>query len=107
MKINITSGTPLSPLLGAYAEKKFSRLQKLVKHFEEESEVQVWLEIRQSNHHKKGDTFTAVVDAHLPKKILHAEAEGATIRTAIDEARDTLRSEIEKHKDKLLPKRGK
>ena len=107
MKLNITSSVELTSSLEEYAEIKFGALGKLVRHFEEKGEVQVWLELKQSKRHEKGDTFAAVADMRLMKKVLHAEAEGATIRIAIDEVRDVLRTEIEKQKKKLLPKRGK
>lgn len=107
MKLNITSSVELSGPLEEYAEKKFGTLGKLVGHFEEKGELQIWLEIKESKRHEKGDTITAVADMRLAKKVLHAEARGATIRTAIDAARDILRTEIEKQKKKLLPKRGK
>ena len=107
MKINITSSVSSTPLLRSYATKKIFTLAKLIKHFEENGEVQIRLEIKMSKHHKKGDVCFAVIDAELPKKMLHAEAMGENVRTAIDEARNTLRTEIEKYKSKLLPKRGK
>jgi ribosomal subunit interface protein len=107
MKINITSSIQLTPLLEGYAENKFGSLAKLVKGFEDDQDIELWIELGKSNHHKKGDIFTAAADAHVPKKVLHAEAEAQTIRKAIDAARDILRGEIEKYKDKLLPRRGK
>jgi ribosomal subunit interface protein len=107
MKINIVSSVEQSSFLEEYAERKFGALEKLIGHFEEKGEVQVWLELKEGKRHEKGDIFVAVADMRLMKKVLHAEGKGSSMRTAIDAARDVLRSEIEKNKKKLLPKRGK
>jgi ribosomal subunit interface protein len=108
MKITIKSTVDLTPALEAYIEKKFAPLEKFLKHFEENGEIEVRLEIgRTSNHHNKGEVFAAIVDVRLPKKILRAEEYAEDMRTAIDQAKDTLRMEIEKHKAKLKPQRGR
>jgi ribosomal subunit interface protein len=107
MKINIVSSVELTSSLEEYAERKFEALGRLVGRYEEKGEVQVWLELKESQRHEKGEIFVAVADMRLMKKVLHAEGKGASMRTAIDAARDVLRTEIEKNKKKLLPKRGK
>ena len=108
MKITIKSSIQLTPALEAYIENKFAPLAKFVKHLEEMSETELRLEIgRTSRHHNKGEVFVAVVDLRLPKKILRAEEYAENIRDAINQAKNTLRLEIEKNKAKSKPKRGK
>lgn len=107
MKITTTSTVEVTPALGVYIEEKFSALSKFVKHFEEEGEVEIRLDIgRTSKHHNKGEVFLAVAAIQLPGKAIRAEAYAEDMRKAIDEAKDTLRMEIEKYKAKLKPQRG-
>lgn len=68
MKINIVSSVELTSFLEEYAERKFEALGKLVGHFEEKGEVQVWLELKEGKRHETGDIFTAAADMRLMKK---------------------------------------
>ena len=103
MKINIKKITNLTAGLEDYIESKLAPLAKFVKHFDETGEAAIWLEIsRTTKHHKKGEVFKVAVDLRLPKKILRAEAYEKDIRTAIDQARNMLRSEIDKYKTQFV-----
>jgi len=103
MKINIKKSSDLTSVLQDYIDDKLSSLAKFVKHFDETGEAEIWLEItRTTKHHKKGEVFKAAVDLRLPKKILRAEAYEKDIRTAIDQARNTLRLEIDKYKTQFV-----
>ena len=108
MKINIkTLAVDLTPSLETYINQKFHPLEKFLKRFEEDGEVQVQVDIaRTTKHHKHGDVFRASAGLRLDKKVLHAEEEAEDARIALDRVRDTLRSEIEKYKLLLKPKRG-
>jgi ribosome-associated translation inhibitor RaiA len=57
---------------------------------------------RTTNHHRKGDVYRAAAKLHLARVTLRAEEEAENIRIAIDAAKDTLREEIEKYKDRNL-----
>jgi ribosomal subunit interface protein len=103
MKTTIKRTGDFTEDIGNYVEEKFSSLGKFVKHFEEAGEIELSVELLSaSKHHKHGDIFTAVAELRLPKKNLRAEEVGEDIRTAIDRARDTLRSEIEKYKTQFV-----
>ena len=103
MKINIKKSVDLPATIDDYIQTKFSTLTKFVKHFDETGEAMIWIEIsRTTKHHKKGEVFRAAADLRLPKKILRAEAYAENIRTAIDEARNMLRSEIDKYKTQFV-----
>ena len=108
MKINIKKTTDITQSLRIYIEEKLEPLAKFVQRFDETGEAAIWLEIsRTTKHHKKGEVFKAAADLRLPGKILRAEEYAIDIRTAIDQARDTLRIEIEKYRTRFLePKRG-
>ncbi len=108
MKIDIkASHLDLTPALREYIEMKVGSLEKFLKRWETEGEVEVWVEIdRTSNHHHKGDVFRAVIDIRLPNKALRATEVHEDIRAAIDRAKDVMRQEIGKHKDILSSKKS-
>ena len=108
MKITIkTIDVDLTPSLNKFIEEKLKPLEKFLKRFEEEGDVQISCELaRTTQHHKHGEVFKASLGVRLGKKVLHAEQDADDARVAIDRARDVLRSEIEKHKSQLEPKRG-
>jgi ribosomal subunit interface protein len=102
MKITIESvGLALTGPLETYIEKKFATLQKFVARFEEGGECAVRVEVmRTTRHHRKGEVYQATAALNLPKKNLRVEELADDVRTAIDRAKDVLRSEIEKYKEK-------
>jgi ribosomal subunit interface protein len=84
-------------------QKKFLTLTKFVKHFDETGEAEIWVEIsRTTKRHRHGEVFKVTADLRLPKKILRAETYAEDMRTAIDEAKNTLRTEIEKYKTQFV-----
>lgn len=107
MQINIKASTDLTPSLKIYIESKLAPLAKFIKHFDETGEAAIWLEIsRTSKHHKKGnEVYMAAADLRLPKKILRAEEYAEDARKAIDNAKDTLRQEIEKYKARFTERK--
>jgi ribosomal subunit interface protein len=103
MNINIKKTAQLTEAFEAYIEKKFLTLSKFVKHFEAAGEAEVWLEIsRTTKRHRHGEVFKVAADLQLPKKILRAETYAEDMRTAIDEAKNTLRNEIDKYKTQFV-----
>ncbi len=103
MDINIKKTIDLTPALETFIKAKLAPLAKLVKPFDATGEAAVWLELsRTTKHHKKGDVYFAALDLRLPKKIIRAEAYAEDVRTAIDEARDTLRLEIGKYRTQFV-----
>jgi len=108
MKINIKKTTDLTPSLSTYIDSKLMPLAKFVKEFDDTGEAEIWLEIsRTSKHHRKGEVFFAAADLRLPHKILRAEGYATDIRKAIDQARTTLRQEIDKYKTQHSSRRGR
>lgn len=107
MKIIIgTKALDLTAPLKVYIEEKLLPLAKFVKKFETKGEAELRVELlRTTRHHKKGEVFMAVLELRLPNKVLGAEEDAKDIRTAIDNARTTLRNEIEKYKAKSLEAR--
>jgi putative sigma-54 modulation protein len=93
----------LTPALETYLQKKFSQLEKLVIALGGANPAELTIDIeRTTNHHRKGLLYLASAKLHLAKITLRAEEEAEDIRTAIDAAKDTLREEIEKYKDRNL-----
>jgi ribosomal subunit interface protein len=102
MKITLKKTLDVTPALETYIDSKLLPLGKFLKHFEEDGQADLWLEVsRTTNHHNKGEEiFKAVADLKLQGKILRSEASASDIHKAIDEVRSMLHMEIEKYKEK-------
>jgi ribosomal subunit interface protein len=103
MQIDIkTTNLDLTPALKIYLEKKLNSLHRLLKKFEEKTEIYIRVELaRTTYHHKKGNVFYAETNLSLPKSLLRAESSASNIRTAINLLIDKLKQEIKKYKDKF------
>ena len=102
MKINIKySKLDATAGIAQYAEKKFETLSKFTKKFEEESSALLDVTIgKTTRHHQKGDVFQVKASIELLGRLLLAEEESQDLYAAIDAAKDTLKIEIEKFKEK-------
>lgn len=99
--INIKKSIDSSPALETYLKKKFAQLEKFAVALAKTNPVELIVEIeRTTNHHQKGPIYRTSAKIHLAKITLRAEEEADDIYTAIDAAKDTLREEIEKYKDR-------
>jgi len=102
MDIIIKKNIDLTPALETYLQKKFASLEKFVAAFDRTGSAELAVEIeRTTKHHRKGPVYSATAKLRLPKIVLRAEETADDIRVAIDAAKDTLREEIEKYKDKM------
>jgi ribosomal subunit interface protein len=103
MNIIIKKEIDLTPALEAYLQKKFAQLEKFVVSLAKTNPAELMIEVkRTTNHHRKGPVYHAAAKLHFAGVTLRAEADSEDIRTAIDGAKDTLREEIEKYKDRKL-----
>ena len=103
MQINIKKAIAIPSELEKDIEEKFSALAKFIKHFDASGEAEMWIEVsRTTKHHKKGEVFKVSADLRLPHKVLRAEEYAENMRTAIDEARNVLRAEIDKYKTRFV-----
>lgn len=102
MKILIkTLNLDLTPILKQYIEEKIGGLEKFLKSCETESEIQCAVEAgRITRHHHQGKIFKAEINLKLPRQVLRSVAESEDIRLAINKAKDELRQEIKKYKQK-------
>jgi ribosomal subunit interface protein len=103
MKIIFKKIVDSTPSFEEYIEKKLSPIQKLVKNFEKENEIELLLDVvRTTKHHIKGDEIFMVQGSlQLNKKIVRAEEYASDARLAIDKFCDTLKVEINKYKNQL------
>ncbi len=103
MNVIIKKNIDLTPALEAYLQKKFMTLEKFVVALAGENPAELTVEIeRTTNHHRKGDVYRTAAKLHFSGTTIRAEKEADDVRIAIDAAKDTLREEIEKHKDRNL-----
>lgn len=91
-----------SPILHQYIEKKIGTLERLIKRFDTDGVALARVEVgRTSQHHHKGSVYRAEINLDLPGKMLRAVDEDWDIRVALDKARDRLRREVMKYKERL------
>ena len=84
-----------------FIEEKIGALEKFVKRWEEQGEIEATVEVaRTTKHHNKGDIFYAEVNIELPGKLLRAEHEDQDLRLAIDKVKDKIKREITRFKEK-------
>ena len=103
MKITIQNSTDAAGAFDDYVGAKMSPLAKFVKRFDETNEPELSVEIsKTSKSHRNGEVFKVVANLALPHKSLRAEEYSDDVRTAIDQARNTLRAEIDKYKTQFV-----
>jgi ribosomal subunit interface protein len=109
MKIIIESvGMELSETVHLYIEGKFRTLEKFLKRFERAGELTANVEVvRTTRHHRKGEIYEVAASVRMPQKSLRITESGDDVRMAADKAKDVLRLEIEKYKEKATDQRKK
>lgn len=103
MNIIIKKNIDLTSALEDYLRKKFATLEKFVISLAGKNPAELTVEVeRTTNHHRKGDIYRAAAKLHFSGVVIRAEKDAGDIRVAIDAAKDTLREELEKYKDRNL-----
>lgn len=104
MQINIkATNFELTPEINDYINKKIGGLEKFIEFAG--SSAQIWVEVgRTTKHHRTGNIFRAEIQIRLPHwdKGVRAEAENYDLYAAIDEAREEMKRELGKIKDKKI-----
>ncbi|MEK7149823.1 MAG: ribosome-associated translation inhibitor RaiA [Patescibacteria group bacterium] len=91
----------LTPAITDYINKKIGPLAKFVKKFENKSEAEAVIEIaRTTRHHRHGEVYYAEANLYVKGIVIRAEQLDEDIRAAIDKMKDTLKLELQKHKEK-------
>ncbi|MEX1013657.1 MAG: ribosome-associated translation inhibitor RaiA [Candidatus Paceibacterota bacterium] len=109
MKIHINSKIiKVTEPLKKYVEEKIGSLSKIVERFEENGEVNVYLDLgRENKHHKSGDVYFVEANTELDGKLIRAEDKSDDIRKSIDEVKDILTRDIRKEKEKEVDRKRK
>mgnify|MGYP001592068369 CR=1 FL=1 len=102
MNIEIkTAGVDLTPALREYVEMKIGSLDKFLRRWELEGEIEAAVQLeRTTRHHHKGNVFRAEINMPLPGKLLRAEAYHRDIRMALDDVKNTIKAEIQRYKER-------
>lgn len=101
MKIHITADNiELTEPFKQYIEDKLHSLDKLLTHFESDSVQINIITARTTNHHIHGEVYSAEINMFIPGDTLKAKATSSDARVAVDDAKDKLRRELIKLKDK-------
>ena len=94
-----------TPSLETFIDKKLAPFEKLLKHVDLDQQAELHLELaRTTRHHHKGLVFKASAQLRVPKKVFRAEQVAADIRTAFDLLKNTLRTAVERHKERVAAK---
>lgn len=107
MRIEInTVRFDLSPQIKKYIEEKIGSVSRVVKKFEADGEVTIFVELsRSTRHHKNGEeVYYAEATLRLPKKTIRAECTNEDAYAAIDAVKDMVKEDVAKFKDLLLKK---
>ena len=95
----------------AYVDKKVKGILKFLKPFEGHALsakpgkelFDIFVEVKkETNHHKKGDIFSAGVTLSLPGKNVFVRAHGDDVLKVIVKMKDELETEIRKYKAKII-----
>ena len=92
----------LTPPLKEFVDEKVGSLDKYFKGGAG-SAVSARVEVgRDSRHHRTGPVYYAEINLKLGKNLLRAAAEHLDVRTALDQARDEMQSQIVKFKTRSV-----
>ena len=103
MKTNIkVTNIELTPEIKDYLEKKIDSLEKFIE--KADSSAQAWVEIGVSTkHHQHGDIYRAEIQIRIPNaNSVRGVSEKETLYAAIDEAKEEVKKELTKIKEKKI-----
>ncbi|MCX6721542.1 MAG: HPF/RaiA family ribosome-associated protein [Candidatus Staskawiczbacteria bacterium] len=98
----------LSGELNNFIEERFYGLKKFIDILKYEDEIgktlaEVFVEVeKETMHHKKGNIFRVKSRVYLPGREIISMARADDLQKAIIEAKDELKLEIEKYKEKKI-----
>ncbi len=97
----------LTAPLKVYVERRLKFANKLLKRFERDGEIALYVEVaRTTRHHHKGEgVYYAEATAVVDGETVRAEAHAEDARKAIDELRDILKREFRALKERRTGKR--
>ncbi len=109
MKVTIkTKNIDLSEELNGFIEKKFYGLKKFIDILKREDEIgktltEVFVEVeKETTHHRKGDIFLVKSRIYLPGREIISQIRTDDLQKAIIKAKDELKLEIKKYKEKMI-----
>jgi len=95
----------LLPDIKVYIEQKFGNLEKFLKRFSGKP-IELQVEVgKPSQHHHKGEIFSAEANLILPGKEFRAVNNNYDLRVAIDWVREELARQIVKYKEVRIENR--
>lgn len=103
MKTNIkATDIELTSEINNYIDKKMGGLEKFI---DSDPSIQAWVEVgKTTRHHKTGSIFRAEIQIHFPPAHkggdLRAVSEKENLYEAIDDARDEIKNELLRTKEK-------
>ncbi|NLR93206.1 MULTISPECIES: ribosome hibernation-promoting factor, HPF/YfiA family [Flammeovirga] len=81
------------------------KVDKLETFYDRFTAGEVYLKVEKNGDNSR-DNKVVEIKLHLPKDTLVAKKHGTSFEAAVDEATESLRRQVKKHKEKLLDKSG-
>lgn len=105
MKIHIkATNIDLTSDIKDYVEKKLSILDRYID--SEIPEIIARVNVgTDTTHHQQGNIFKTDINLDLPGKMLRAESKKEDLYASIDEAKDNMERQINKHKKTIITKK--
>ncbi len=97
MRTNIKyTGLDSTLAMQTYIEEAMAVLEKFLEKTDGDSVIAQVELARDTNHHKKGDVYSAECNLEVNGKLLRAACEGSDPRVCIDDVVDRMKAEIKK-----------
>lgn len=104
LNINIkTTGVELTAEISNYLNKKIEPLNKFVKESDNEAHAQIEIG-KETNHHKAGKIFFTEINFRINGKDFRARANGDSLMSSMDDAKDIALKLAREDKDKKKKK---
>jgi len=101
MRINMTGNDlDLTPALKEYIENHLGLLDKFLGKYNTNSVQAHVVVARTTRHHNSGDVYQAEIRLNIPSKSFIAKSEGSDVRAIFDEAKDKLKQELIRYKER-------
>ncbi len=100
--------TELNALKKTLIKKRVAPIERLLKRFESSGELTMEVEVGQtSKHHKQGNPYFVQLMIMIPNKQLVVRSKDPDVMRALKDAKEAIKREIKKYKDKITTERRK
>lgn len=92
----------LTDAIKSYIEEKVGTFSKFYDNI-----IEIDVEVRKNQHHKKGDVFHTRINVSVPNELLHSEVVEQDLYASIDVCRDEMERQLRRYKERFETKNRK